>query len=104
MALSLTRFASAFWAWRNLSTQIGARTAITALSAFCCAISVALPPVTQPPYVKPTSARAAAPPIAPQRIDSTFGDNFREEKFMTNPFARSNRDESQRGPAGRPVG
>src|SRR5829696_2159460 len=102
MALSLIRFASAFWAWRNLSTQIGASTAMTALSAFCCAISEALLPVIHPPKPKPPSARAAAPPTAPQRIDSTFGDNFME-KFIADPFARSDRDESHRGPAGRPV-
>src|ERR1043166_4162619 len=103
MALNLTRFASAFCAWRNLSTQIGASTATTALSAFCCAISDALPPVTHPPNWKPTQARAAAPPSAPQKIASTFGDNFME-KFMTDPFARLDRDEFQRAPAGCPVG
>src|ERR1041385_2232574 len=103
MALNLTRFASAFCAWRNLSTQIGASTATTALSAFCCAISDALPPVTHPPNWKPTKARAAAPPSAPQKIASTFGDNFME-KFMTDPFARLDRDEFQRAPAGCPVG
>src|SRR5882757_9047485 len=76
---------------------------MTALSAFCCAISEALLPVIHPPNPKPTSARAAAPPTAPHMIDSTFGDNFME-KFMADPFARSDRDESQRAPAGHPVG
>ena len=87
MALSFPRFASASFAWRNLSTQIGANAATTALSDCSRTISAALPPVTQPPNANPTKARAAAPPAAPQRTASIFGDNFKE-KFMTCPFAR----------------
>ena len=46
-----------------------------------------IPGLNQPPNVKPMIATAAAPPTAPQRVDSILGVNF-NEKFMTDPFAR----------------
>src|SRR5476651_1373195 len=64
-----------------------------ALSVCCCAISLALLPVTQPPNPKPMIASATAPPTAPQSMDSILGVNF-IEKLMNDPFARWTRGES----------
>src|SRR5665213_1088361 len=82
---------------------MGASAATTAFCDCSCASSFALPPVTQPPNMKPTNAQKAAPPTAPQRICSTFGDNFMEN-FMTNPFARYLLDANNGYPAGHSVG
>src|SRR4051812_4973909 len=101
MALSFAKFPSALSACRKFSTQIGVSAAMTAFSAWRCAISPALPPVIQPPYEKPIPASARAPPTAPQRIRSTFGESF-IEKAMVHPFVRSGSERESTGPGWAP--
>src|ERR1700750_831583 len=50
---------------RKRSTQIGVRAATTASREATTAFLVAVPPVTQPPQEKPTTASAIAPTTAP---------------------------------------
>jgi hypothetical protein len=49
----------------NLSTQMGARAATTALLALFCAISLAVPPSVHPPQLKPMTMVVTAPTAAP---------------------------------------
>src|SRR4029077_3465789 len=50
---------------RKRSTQIGARAATTASREAVALFLAAVPPVTQPPQLKPTMATAIAPTTAP---------------------------------------
>src|SRR5690348_17340326 len=66
---------------RNRSAQIGANAVTT---ASCAAIAVSLravPPVTQPPQLKPTIAQATAPPMKPHTRGLVYVGNC-----MANPF------------------
>src|SRR5690349_24966102 len=58
------KFAEAPAACRNFSTQMGVRAATTAVAARFVARVSAVPPVTQPPQLNPTMARAIAPAAA----------------------------------------
>src|SRR5688572_8920649 len=67
---------------------MGASTFATSTLACLSAMVVAVELVTQPPQLKPTTARATAPPTAPHRAGLTFGEIFivfplkeRREKF-----------------------
>src|ERR1700730_8241192 len=64
---SSTRFASAPAARRNLSTQMGASAAMTALLALLPAISLAVLPSVHPPQPKPMTTVARNPMNAPCR-------------------------------------
>src|ERR1700730_4963037 len=64
---SLKRFASAPAARRNLSTQMGASAAMTALLALLPAISLAVLPSVHPPQPKPMTTVARNPMNAPCR-------------------------------------
>jgi hypothetical protein len=59
------RFADAFAAWRNWSTQIGARAASTAVSARSFATFSTELPSVHPPQLKPTIIAITAPAAAP---------------------------------------
>src|SRR4029077_19610610 len=63
--LNATSFAAASVCCWNLSTQIGASAATTAVSARCVAIFSAVLPSVQPSYENPTTANAIAPATAP---------------------------------------
>ena len=55
---------------------MGARAATTADEARCSAFASAVPPVTQPPQLKPMIARRIAPPAAPHKAGVKDDDTF----------------------------
>src|SRR4029077_9888566 len=77
------------WA-RNRSAQIGDSATTTASCAAVAASLRAVPPVTQPPQLKPTIMQATAPTTAPHTMGLVFVGNR-----MANPFTAGAR------PAGR---
>src|SRR5205085_3251499 len=62
---SSVMFAAASVLCWNLSTQIGESAATTAEVELRCTMSFTVPPVTQPPQLKPTTKVTMAPPAAP---------------------------------------
>src|SRR5687768_5404830 len=64
---SVARVAAALGALSKRSRHAGARAETTAASARRAALLSAVPPVTQPPQLNPTTAMAIAPPTAPQK-------------------------------------
>ena len=87
IAFSLPRFSSAFLRG-GTCRRIGDSAAVTALSVCCCAISLALPPVTLPQNVKPMMPVQPRRQLRPLSMNSIFDVNF-IENLMTDRFARS---------------
>ena len=74
--LNSVNFAGASACCWNLSTQIGASTSTTAVSARSFAIRSAVPPSVHPKIVKPSTDMAAAPMTTPQIPGFILGGNL----------------------------
>jgi hypothetical protein len=74
--LNSVNFAGASACCWNLSTQIGASTSTTAVTARSFAIRSAVPPSVHPKIVKPSTDMAAAPMTTPQIPGFILGGNF----------------------------
>ena len=74
--LNSVNFAGASACCWNLSTQIGANTSTTAVSARSFAIRSAVPPSVHPKIVKPSTDMAAAPMTTPQIPGFILEGNF----------------------------
>src|SRR5216684_6464342 len=81
----------------NCATHNGTRTDCWPLVVAVETIFLAVPPVTQPPHVNPTIARAIAPPTAPQQagftaalvsleISMNFTLRFEEKRIFTHLY------------------
>src|SRR6202521_5185234 len=90
--LNSTNFAGASaWCW-NFSTQIGASTATTAVSARSVAMRSAVPPSVHPSDENPTTVNATAPATAPHTAGFTPGWIFISSPWLwekrTSPVSR----------------
>src|SRR5688500_7431165 len=85
---SFCRSTSCFGCCSALATQSGVNALTIALSALVAAISLAVPPVTQPPQTKPMNTAAIAPPIAPHTAGSTDAGIFIVNLLLFYPVNR----------------